>query len=269
MREVGNLPAHRDGGGHFSQCSQGAQAELVAVLASSKSRIAQATWPGTSCLGCLRGVQMSDSWSSGSESSAVATGECTDGPDGVSGGLHSSGKRRKRPASELVQGACTEACGAPGPRGDYEEFQPFKNLTLTQRSIIRRVVKTLDTEEDSVVITNPLVPQSPIVYVTNAWQDMCGYNMQQAVGQNPRLTQGEGTDPETVRTMKNALIKQQPCRVRIINYRGYNHEPFWNCLSVRARPLHRASPRAPPHAAPPTPGAHAAAPPDFFPGKVR
>lgn len=109
----------------------------------------------------------------------------------------------------------------------------FAQLSHAQRAIIHRIVSRLDTEEDSVVITNPLKPQGPIVYVTNAWQDMCGYNMSQAVGQNPRLTQGEGTDPETVRSMKLALCAQQPCRVRIINYRGYNREPFWNCLSVQ------------------------------------
>merc|ERR1719231_1441733 len=56
--------------------------------------------------------------------------------------------------------------------------------------------------------------------------------MPQAVGQNPRLTQGEVTDPETVASMRRALVAQKPCKVRIINYRGYNREPFWNCLSV-------------------------------------
>ena len=107
---------------------------------------------------------------------------------------------------------------------------------MTQRAIMAQLVSKFDTENDSVVITNPLQPGGPICYVTNAWQDMCGYNMAQAVGQNPKLTQGENTDPDTVKTMKLALTAQQPCRVRIINYRGYNHEPFWNCLSVRMRP---------------------------------
>ena len=70
------------------------------------------------------------------------------------------------------------------------------------------------------------------MYVTNAWQSMCSYTMPQAIDQNPRLTQGEGTDPETVRSMRKALTARQPCKVRLINYRGYNREPFWNCLSV-------------------------------------
>ena len=115
---------------------------------------------------------------------------------------------------------------------DYEKLDAYRALDSTQRHIIQHLVGRLETESDSVVITNPLAPSGPIVYVTNAWQQMCGYTMSQAVGQNPRLTQGEGTDPETVKTMKLALTNEQPCRVRIVNYRGYNREPFWNCLSV-------------------------------------
>lgn len=164
----------------------------------------------------------------------MATGDAPETIDVSTGAACSSGSgRRKRPVADLAPEACSTACGPPGPRGDYEKMATFQALTQTQRAIIRKVVDKLDTERDSVVITNPLQPQGPIVYVTNAWQDMCGYNMQQAVGQNPRLTQGEGTDPDTVKTMKLALGAQQPCRVRIINYRGYNREPFWNCLSVQ------------------------------------
>lgn len=161
----------------------------------------------------------------------MPTGEQSDGHSGSSS--DKSGGRRKRSAELMQQQPQSEPCGLPGPRGDYEKMEAFQLLSDTQRAIIRRVVSKLDTESDSVVITNPLQPQGPIVYVTNAWQDMCGYNMQQAVGQNPRLTQGEHTDPDTVKAMKCALQAQQPCRVRIINYRGYNREPFWNCLSVQ------------------------------------
>jgi len=108
----------------------------------------------------------------------------------------------------------------------------YLQLSSLQRAIIQRLRGMLDTSSDSVVITNPLSPQSPIVYVTEAWQEMCGYSMSQAVGQNPRLTQGENTDKETIRGMGIALSERRSCKVRLINYRGYNHEPFWNCLSV-------------------------------------
>jgi len=72
----------------------------------------------------------------------------------------------------------------------------------------------------------------PIVYVTQAWQQMCGYRMCDAVGRNPRLTQGEYSDSDTLRSMSLALRQQQACKVRLVNYRGGSNTTFWNCLSV-------------------------------------
>jgi len=61
---------------------------------------------------------------------------------------------------------------------------------------------------------------------------MCGYRMHEAVGQNPRLTQGEASDTATLRAMKIALTQQRACKVRLVNYRGDSNDKFWNCLSV-------------------------------------
>ena len=141
------------------------------------------------------------------------------------------------PQSQQQQHAdvCATSSGFRGRTSDecYTTFPTYQQLTSVQRSIIARIIGMLDTEKDSVVITNPTQPHSPIVYVTHAWQDMCGYTMSEASGRNPRVTQGEGSDPETIRGMRKALSSEQACRVRLINYRGYNQEPFWNCLSVR------------------------------------
>lgn len=150
------------------------------------------------------------------------------------------GSQRKRSAPEMLdpaaqqQGESSTAVFKPSCSSgvEHEQFPAFQRLTATQRAVVRKMISVLDVDNDSVVLTDPLQPQGPIVYVTNAWQDMCGYTMTQAMGQNPRLTQGEGTDRETVCSMRKALTARQPCKVRIINYRGYNREPFWNCLSV-------------------------------------
>merc|ERR1712087_318039 len=107
-----------------------------------------------------------------------------------------------------------------------------QQLTAAQLVTIRHFISILDSEKDSVVITNPLVQNAPIVHVTQAWQAMCGYTSQEAVGRNPRLTQGKDSDPHTIETMKHAICTRRSCKVRIINYRGHTHEPFWNCLTM-------------------------------------
>lgn len=186
-----------------------------------------------------------DSWGEDSGS-----GETTAGGDDSFNTSSTQRIPRKRQGEELQTAlpSCSRARVRSGE--SYESFAPYQQLSTVQRSIIARIIGMLDTEQDSVVISNPQQPHSPIVYVTNAWQEMCGYNMGQAIGRNPRVTQGEGSDPETIKGMRLALSNEQACRVRLINYRGYNHEPFWNCLSVRhaARPLPAASRRPPPAA---------------------
>ena len=178
------------------------------------------------------------SGASGSEAALQTSDGSSSSDEPVGGDAVSRTARRKRGAECLAGGGCLTAdvVGVKAePSEPHQQSDAFGQLTLPQKRIINRVVAMLDSKRDSVVFTNPLQPNGPIVYVTNAWQDMCGYTAQQAVGENPRLMQGEGTDPETVRSMRLALSNQQPCRVRIINYRGYNREPFWNCLSVRTR----------------------------------
>merc|ERR1712087_147994 len=107
-----------------------------------------------------------------------------------------------------------------------------QQLTAAQLVTIRHFISILDSEKDSVVITNPLVANAPIVHVTQAWQAMCGYTSQEAVGSNPRLTQGKDSDAHAIETMKHAICERRACKVRIINYRGHTREPFWNCLTM-------------------------------------
>ena len=74
---------------------------------------------------------------------------------------------------------------------------------------------------------------NPIVYVTEPWQCMCGYSEAEALGRNPRITQGSRTDPKVVQLLSSALSKQSACKVQFVNYRGGRvNEPFWNMLSI-------------------------------------
>ena len=62
---------------------------------------------------------------------------------------------------------------------------------------------------------------------------MCGYSEAEALGRNPRITQGSRTDPNVVRLLSTALSKQSACKVQFVNYRGgQDNKPFWNMLSI-------------------------------------
>ena len=74
---------------------------------------------------------------------------------------------------------------------------------------------------------------NPIVFVTQKWEEMCGFSYDQAVGRNPRLTQGQHSDPNTMQQIGAALRNQRSCKVMMLNYRGgLADRPFWNMLSI-------------------------------------
>merc|ERR1712087_1011259 len=99
--------------------------------------------------------------------------------------------------------------------------------------MLLKFMRAVDHSRESLVITNPLIDGNPIVYVTEKWQAMCGFSYSEAVGRNPRLTQGNNTDPQVVETISGALAKRSSCKVQLLNYRsGSPEKPFWIVLSI-------------------------------------
>jgi len=113
------------------------------------------------------------------------------------------------------------------------DLHPDVQLTPTQNEVLAQLVSALDTSSTSVVITNPLLKDNPIVYVTEPWQDMCGFTYDEAVNRNPRLTQGAKSDPGVVKLIAGALGNQRSCKCMMLNYRsGLAERPFFNMLSI-------------------------------------
>jgi len=113
------------------------------------------------------------------------------------------------------------------------ELHPNVALTPTQKDALGRVTDGLDLDTASVVVTNPLASDNPIVFVTKQWEHMCGFSYEQAVGRNARITQGENSDPAVSRLIGSALRSQRACKVMTLNYRGgLANQPFWNMLSI-------------------------------------
>jgi len=126
------------------------------------------------------------------------------------------------------------SCGKqPQPAARCVELHPEVQLCPTQVEVLNRVVSGIDTASTSVVITNPRQQDNPIVFVTKPWENMCGFTYEQAVGQNPRLTQGAHSDESVVKLMSGALRSQRSCKVMVLNYHaGRPDRPFWNMLSI-------------------------------------
>lgn len=89
-----------------------------------------------------------------------------------------------------------------------------------------------DEEEMSVVFSGPSLPDNPMVYVSEEFEQQTGYSENEAIGRNCRLLQGPGTNLEAVEAIRHALRARTRFTIDILNYRK-DGTPFLNRLRIR------------------------------------
>ena len=87
------------------------------------------------------------------------------------------------------------------------------------------------------VLSDPFLPDGPMVAVNPAFTRVTGYTAEEAVGRNCRFLQGANTDPATAPRIRAALQAGQGCIEWIVNYRK-DGSAFWNLLFIS--PVHDA-----------------------------
>ncbi|PIN15220.1 Non-specific serine/threonine protein kinase [Handroanthus impetiginosus] len=92
--------------------------------------------------------------------------------------------------------------------------------------------------KQSFVLTDALLSDMPIVYASDAFLKLTGYARHEVLGRNCRFLSGIDTDPATQFQIKQSIRAQQPCTVRILNYRK-DGTSFWNFLHIS--PVRNAS----------------------------
>jgi diguanylate cyclase (GGDEF)-like protein/PAS domain S-box-containing protein len=100
------------------------------------------------------------------------------------------------------------------------------HLRLLEESIARL--------NDFVLITEagPFDEPGPrIVFVNEAFEMRTGYRRQEVLGRSPRFLQGPQTQRERLDRIHQAIVRWQPVRVDLINYRK-DGEPFWVDLDI-------------------------------------
>ena len=69
------------------------------------------------------------------------------------------------------------------------------------------------------IVTDPNLPDNPIVFANRAFQDLCGYSAEELIGRNCRFLQGAGTDPADIAKVRDAIAGRRDVVVEILNYR--------------------------------------------------
>lgn len=90
-----------------------------------------------------------------------------------------------------------------------------------------RLMQTLVASQQNFVLSDPSLPDNPIVYVSEGFCRMTGYKRHDVVGRNCRFLQGPGTDPAAVDIIREAIREGRDVSVCLLNYKA-DGKPFWN-----------------------------------------
>lgn len=91
--------------------------------------------------------------------------------------------------------------------------------------------RALAVSAEGITIADALLPERPLIYVNEGFERLTGYSAEDVLGKSCRFLQGDGSDPETVQIIRNALDEETDCSVEIQNFRK-DGTHFWNRLSI-------------------------------------
>ena len=91
--------------------------------------------------------------------------------------------------------------------------------------------KAIDEASTSIVITDMLNGDQPIVYANRAFYNLTGYGADEVIGRNCRFLQGEKTNRNKVETIRKAISNRESLEITLINYRK-DKTPFSNSLTL-------------------------------------
>jgi len=122
--------------------------------------------------------------------------------------------------------------------GDKEKYQPLPMpsgfgpvKTLMEPDF--RLMTALSGSQQNFAISDPTLPDNPIVYCSQGFLDLTGYTLDQVLGRNCRFLQGPGTDQSAVEVIRRGIYEGVDTSVCLLNYKA-DGTPFWNQFFVAA-----------------------------------
>lgn len=148
--------------------------------------------------------------------------------------LHQDARLRDNVAFDIVQevtnkvqeletgtaperGVIPTGIGKTGPKA-------FPRVALDLATTVERI-------QQNFCICDPSLPDSPIVYASDAFLELTEYPREEVLGRNCRFLQGPGTDQATVQKIRDAIKSGEETTVRILNYKR-GGAPFWNMFTL-------------------------------------
>lgn len=95
------------------------------------------------------------------------------------------------------------------------------------------LVKSIQKSQHAFIITDPSLEDNPIVFASDDFLKLTGYDRSEVLGLNCRFLQGEQTSKPKLAMIRNGLSKGEDVSVTFVNYMK-DGTPFWNKLFIAA-----------------------------------
>jgi PAS domain S-box-containing protein len=96
-----------------------------------------------------------------------------------------------------------------------------------------RLIQSLILSQQNFVLSDPSMPDNPIIYCSDGFCKLSGYKRDEIIGRNCRFLQGPGTDPAAVNIIREGVAAGRDISVCLLNYKA-DGTPFWNQFFVGA-----------------------------------
>ncbi|KAM7256107.1 hypothetical protein ACFE04_011848 [Oxalis oulophora] len=124
------------------------------------------------------------------------------------------------------------------------DFKRTKSLELAlddrERDIRQGIdlATTLERIEKNFVISDPRLPDCPIIFASDSFLELTEYTREEILGRNCRFLQGPETDQATVDKIRMAIKEQKEITVQLINYTK-SGKKFWNLFHLQPMRDHK------------------------------
>ena len=95
------------------------------------------------------------------------------------------------------------------------------------------LMESLTSGQRCFVLSDPKLPDNPIVFASPGFYEMTGYTAKEVLGRNCRFLQGPGTDPRAVDVIRKAIATGADATICLLNYKA-DGTPFWNQFFIAA-----------------------------------
>nr|AML77467.1 putative LOV domain-containing protein [Dacrydium balansae] len=116
-----------------------------------------------------------------------------------------------------------------------DDERPDSLDNLERKREIRRgldLATTLERIEKNFVITDPRLPDNPIIFASDSFLELTEYTREEILGKNCRFLQGPETDPATVKQIREGIENEREITLQLINYTK-SGKKFWNIFHLQ------------------------------------